>query len=79
MSLTGFFVDLFYVFLEVGKTLIPIVVLFAIFDGLYLKLPKTYLKRVALGIVITLVGLSFFLHGVYTGFKPVAEALGSVF
>ena len=79
MSLTGFFVDLFYVFLEVGKTLIPIVVLFAIFDGLYLKLPKTYLKRVALGIVITLVGLSFFLYGVYAGFKPVAEALGSVF
>lgn len=79
MSLATFFIDLIATFLEVGKTLIPLIALFVIFDVFFLKLPKSYLRKIVLGMIMTLFGLTFFLHGVYIAFSPIAVALGEVF
>lgn len=79
MSLLSFFNDLLNTFLEVAKTLIPLIVLFVFFDVFYLKLPKSFIRKVVRGTVMTLLGLTFFLQGVYVAFAPIAKELGAVF
>ncbi len=79
MSIAGLFGDFLNTFLSVAKTLVPIVALFIFFDVFYLHLPKSFLKKVALGTIMTLFGLTFFLQGVYIAFVPMAEKLGIVF
>ncbi|MDW7759893.1 MAG: DUF1538 domain-containing protein [Acidobacteriota bacterium] len=62
--------------LEVLTALIPLVVFFAVFQVVYLKLPREALVKVIQGVGLTFVGLILFLQGVKTGFLPVGEAMG---
>ena len=53
-----------------------IVAFFLICQVAFLKLPKRRLKKIALGVVFTYVGLVLFLTGVNVGFMPVGYKLG---
>lgn len=64
-------------FRDVGIALAPIVVFFAIFQVLFLKLPKWQLIKMAIGIGYTYFGLVLFLTGVNVGFMPVGNYLGT--
>ncbi len=61
--------------------LVPLLIIFVIFQIVRLKLPRHKLIRIIIGIIYTLFGLSIFLTGVNVGFMPagtfIAEALAS--
>ncbi len=61
---------------EVAIALGLIVVFFLICQLAFLKLPKKRLKKIALGVAFTYVGLVLFLTGVNVGFMPVGYKLG---
>ena len=61
---------------EVGVALGMIVVFFFVCQILFLKLPKSQLIRIGVGVVITYVGLVLFLTGVNVGFMPIGYKLG---
>ena len=61
---------------EVALALLPIVLLFGIFQFVFLHLPKKMLIRLGAGLVYTFVGLVLFLTGVNVGFMPAGTFLG---
>ena len=61
---------------EVALALGLIVVFFMVCQLLFLKLPGRRLKKIAMGVVLTYVGLVLFLTGVNVGFMPVGYGLG---
>jgi hypothetical protein len=65
-----------YVLLEVAEALAPLLVIFVIFQILFLKLPKETIVRVFVGLLLSFVGLALFLQGVKIGFIPTGLALG---
>ncbi|MDN7013249.1 DUF1538 domain-containing protein [Methanoculleus sp. FWC-SCC3] len=67
---------LFQFFGEVSLILLPIVVIFGIYQVVRLKLPRTQLIRIGVGIVYILFGLTVFLTGVNIGFVPAGTYLG---
>lgn len=64
------------IMLEVFYALLPILIIFIIFQIFVLRLSKHQLKRIAAGVVLSFFGLSFFLQGVNIGFLPVGESMG---
>ena len=62
---------------EVAVALLPIVAFFSIFQMVFLKLPKTQLLKMGVGVLYTYLGLSVFLTGVNVGFMPAGNYLGS--
>ena len=60
---------------EVALALLPIVLLFGIFQLVFLHLPKKMLIRLGAGLVYTFVGLVLFLTGVNVGFMPAGTFL----
>ena len=62
---------------EVAVALGLIVAFFLICQFAFLKLPKKRLKKIALGVVFTYIGLVLFLTGVNVGFMPVGYKLGT--
>lgn len=65
------------VMVEVARTLIPLAALFFIFQTFFLKLPRTFLRRVIVGMISTFIGLSIFLQGVQIAFVPIGKMLGA--
>ncbi len=65
-----------HVLLEVTFALIPLVIFFLIFQVFFLKLDRKKLVNIAKGIVLSFLGLAFFLQGVHVGFFPVGELIG---
>ncbi len=65
-----------HVLAEVLFALIPLLILFIIFQIFFLKLPRFKLKNMFIGLILTFLGLSLFLQGVKAGFLPVGEAIG---
>lgn len=61
---------------EVAISLLPIVLVFAIFQIATRRYHKRQIKRILIGIVYTYVGLVLFLCGVNIGFAPVGSYLG---
>ena len=61
---------------EVFIVIIPIFIFFLIYNFIYLKLPKSSLFRIFIGLLYTYVGLVIFLTGVATGYLPTADILG---
>ena len=61
---------------EVAIALGMIVVFFLVCQVLFLKLSFKRLKRIAVGVVITYIGLVLFLTGVNVGFMPIGYKLG---
>lgn len=62
---------------EVARTLVPLGLLFTVFQVCCLKLPRSFVRRVVIGVVWTFVGLSLFLQGVNIAFVPLGRALGA--
>ena len=62
---------------EVAIALGLIVVFFMICQVIFLKLHGMLLKRIAIGVVFTYVGLVMFLSGVNVGFMPIGYKLGA--
>jgi len=62
---------------EVARTLVPLAVLFFVFQAFFLKLPRTFMRRVVVGMVSTFIGLSVFLQGVQIAFLPIGKMLGA--
>ena len=63
--------------LEVGKSLVLIVVFFFILQAIVLKLPKSKIFQIIIGIVHTFVGLVLFLAAVTLAFMPIGFKIGS--
>jgi hypothetical protein len=66
------------IFLNVVRALLPLLLLFLIFQFLFLKLPISYIFNLLKGILLALVGLTLFLQGVHIGFMPVGKAMGEM-
>lgn len=61
---------------EVVLALLPVTVIFAVLQVTSLKLPKSRLIKIGVGLVYTIVGLTVFLTGVNIGFMPAGTFLG---
>ncbi len=61
---------------EVALALGLIVVFFLICQAAFLKLPRRRLKRIALGVIFTYLGLVIFLTGINVGFMPIGYKMG---
>ena len=62
--------------LEVGKSLILIVLFFVVLQVLVLRLPWSKLISIGIGILLTFLGLVIFLTAVAVGFMPVGYRIG---
>ena len=74
---SDFFTKMWGVVQSVGLALGLIVIAFIILQFTVLKLPAARLKRIAVGIAYTFVGLVIFLTAVEVGFLPIGFKLGS--
>ena len=63
---------------EIAVSLLPIVVMFGVFQLAALRLDKRTLSRIAVGLAYTYVGLVLFLTGANVGFMPAGNYLGQV-
>ena len=63
---------------EIASSLLPIVVMFGVFQAVALRLDKRTLGRIAVGLAYTYVGLVLFLTGANVGFMPAGNYLGQV-
>ena len=61
---------------EIGIALLPILVIFLVFQFTALHLPRTPLFRILVGLLMTLGGLMLFLTGVSVGFSALGRMLG---
>lgn len=65
-----------HTFLNVMRALLPLLLLFLIFQSLFLKLPARNVSNLLKGTLLALIGLALFLQGVHIGFMPVGRAMG---
>ena len=63
---------------EIAVSLLPIALLFGVFQLFVLKLSARKLKKIGVGLVYTYVGLVLFLTGANVGFMPAGNYLGQV-
>ena len=63
---------------EIATSLLPIVLMFGVFQFAALKLDKRTLGRIAVGLAYTYAGLVLFLTGANVGFMPAGNYLGQV-
>jgi len=63
-------------FQHVAVALLPIVIAFIIFQIIFLKLPKSQLIKMTVGVIYTYMGLVIFLTGVNIGFLPAGNFIG---
>jgi hypothetical protein len=71
-----FAVGLLHSFRDVGMVVVPIIAIFAIFQITHLRLSKTELVKIGVGLLYLLLGLTLFLAGVNSGFLPAGKYLG---
>lgn len=64
-------------FKDVAIALLPIIVFFIVFQLLFLKMKKTVLFKLGIGVIYTYIGLVLFLTGVNVGFLPAGYYLGN--
>jgi hypothetical protein len=63
-------------FWEVSMVIFPIICIFAIFQYTHLKLSRTELVKIGVGLLYLMIGLTVFLAGVNKGFLPAGKYLG---
>ena len=68
--------DLYNTVLSVFVAVLPLVMLFMIFQVLMLKLPRAYVANIIKGTLLASAGLVLFLQGVHIGFLPFGQAIG---
>ena len=64
------------VLFEVLLALIPILVIFIIYELIYIKLPRNEIFRILFGFLYTFIGLSIFLCAVETAMMPIGRYVG---
>lgn len=64
--------------LEVGLALLPIIIIFIIFQIVVFKISKKRFERILKGMLYTFIGLVLFLTGVNAGFMEAGSAIGYV-
>ncbi len=64
------------VLLEAAIALVPLIIFFVFFQIVYLKVSKQKIINVFIGLILTFLGLSFFLQGVHVGFLPIGQQMG---
>ncbi len=62
--------------LEMAKSLLPMVLFFWIFQMIFLRIEKHYMRKIRVGILYTYIGLVLFLTGANVGFMPAGLYLG---
>ncbi len=62
---------------ELALAVVPLIVLFVLFQIFFLKLPKQKFINILKGFMLTFIGLSIFLQGIYAGFLPAGKLLGA--
>ena len=62
--------------LDVTYSIIPIVLFFLIYNFIFLRLPLKNLARMGIGVLLTYIGLVFFLTAVSSGFMTIGTKLG---
>ena len=75
----GFIENLKEIIIEVVLVLLPLSVLFLIFQKYLLKLPKQYTKNLLKGIFLTFVGMILFFQGIDIAFLPAGNSIGVYF
>lgn len=76
-ELLGLFINGFPIYAkEVAIALLPIIVFFFIFQFFSFKLSKYQIRKISIGMLLTYLGLVFFLTGVNVGFMPAGNYLG---
>jgi len=60
----------------VALAVFPLAALFAVFQALFLKLPRIEVSKIVTGTLLASVGLFLFLLGVAVGFMPFGRAIG---
>jgi hypothetical protein len=65
------------VVMEVTKALIPLAIIFFVFQITLLHMPKQQVRKTVLGLIYTFIGLVIFLTGVNGGFMPAGQVLGA--
>ena len=63
---------------EIATSLLPIVLMFGVFQLVALTLDRRTLGRIGVGLAYTYIGLVFFLTGANVGFMPAGNYLGQV-
>ena len=63
---------------EIAVSLLPIVLLFGVFQAVSLRLSARMLKKIGVGLAYTYIGLVLFLTGANVGFMPAGNYLGQV-
>ncbi|AXJ00520.1 Protein of unknown function (DUF1538) [Cyclonatronum proteinivorum] len=63
---------------EVAIALTPLILFFIFFQFYMLKLEAAKLGRLFFGILLTWIGMTFFLHGVHVGFQPAGTEMGTI-
>ena len=76
IPMTIFVDELIVLVKEIFISLLPLLIIFLIFQFIRLKLPKEQFLVIIRGIVLTFVGLVLFLLGIKVGFIRVGELIG---
>jgi hypothetical protein len=71
--------DILTVALDVARAILLLIVFFLIFQVLFLRLPRSQVFRIAIGLAVTAIGMILFLKGVFMGFIPAGEEIGLKF
>lgn len=61
---------------EIAMALLPLLIIFFVFQAALLRLPAQQVKRMLTGLVYTYIGLVIFMLGVKSGFMTAGESLG---
>lgn len=72
------FLEIEEVLLEVLVALGPLVLLFAVFQVFFLRLPREYVLNLIKGLFLSFLGLVLFLQGVKVGFLPAGARMGEI-
>jgi hypothetical protein len=73
-----FFVVLGETAKEVATAILPMTIIFLIFQTLFIRLPRLKLIKIILGVVIVFIGLALFLTGVNFGFSAAGHEIGQL-
>lgn len=76
MSAMDYFNNVVGTALDVAEAVLPLVAILALFQALFMKLPRSYVINLLKGTAIAAVGLWLFLLGVQIGFLPYGQAIG---
>ncbi len=61
---------------EIGIVILAILLAFFVFNFTLLKLPKTKIKKILVGLAVTYVGIVIYLTGVSVGYFPISSIIG---